>query len=140
MTRSFGYGALVLLAMAAAALGSGCKNRSNRPGDTLTCTPGESLTIGCTGSVGNACEGDPVMDACDGTVLPSNCVDSNAIAMNDDSIPGSNLCPLVHTTCPLSGRITVSVHGFGTRSFACYWDIVHGGGRTTDAGTGGGGG
>lgn len=139
MTRSR---ALLILALVAAALGTGCKNRSNRPGDTLTCTPGESLTIGCNGTVGNACQGDPVMNACDGTVAPADCMDGNAIAHNDDSSPGSNLCPRVDTTCPASGRITVSVHGFGNATFACYWDIVHGGGAPppNDAGTGGGGG
>lgn len=106
-------------------LGAGCKNRSNRPGDTLTCTPGETLLIGCTSSVGNRCQGDPVIDVCDGTIPPANCTSTNALASNDDS---DGLCPQVNTVCPTSGRVTAQIHGYSSSSYQCYWDIVHGGG------------
>jgi len=114
----------------------GCKNRSNRPGDTLTCTPGEALSIGCTGAVGSTCEGDPEMRACDGTVTPSACAGASVLAQNDDYLPGTTLCPLVETTCPTSGRITIAVDGHNGAAFACYWDVMHGA-PTHDAGPGG---
>ncbi len=120
------------------ALAPGCKNRHNRPGDTLTCTPGESLSIGCTGAVGSTCDGDPVLDACDGSIPPSACNDASSFAMNDDA---SGRCPLVQTNCPSSGRITIQTHPYSTGTYQCYWDLVHGGGATPpDGGFGGGGG
>lgn len=120
---------------AVAVIAVGCKNRTDRPGDTLTCTPGESLRIGCTGAVGSVCGGNPVMDVCDGSVVPSECTDANATAMNDDTV---GTCPEVDTVCPAIGRVTVSVHGAMGAAYSCYWDIQHQGG-SSDAGSGGGG-
>lgn len=113
----------------------GCKNRSDRPGDTLTCTPGESLSIGCSGTVGSVCGGDPAMDACDGSIVPSACDDASALASNDDAV---GRCPVVETTCPAIGRITISVHGSMGAAYECYWDIQHHGGTGSDAGLAGG--
>ena len=127
---------LILFALAAAS----CKNRSNRISDTLSCTAGEPLVIGCTGSVGSACSGNPTMDACDGSVLPNACTDANALAFDDDY--GGTLCPELTTTCPVGGRITVAVRGSSAggaaADFGCYWDIAHGT-APLDAATGGGG-
>jgi hypothetical protein len=131
MTRPL---SIALLAVGALSMGAGCKNRTNRPGDTLACAPGEALTVGCTAGVGSMCSGDPVMDACDGTIAPSMCTDTTAFAMDDDS--GADLCPVLQTTCPASGRITISVHGFRDGAYQCYWDIVHGGGSTDAGGRG----
>jgi hypothetical protein len=133
MTRSLLLVGLTLVAV----LASGCKNRTNRSGDTLACAPGEALSIGCTGTVGSTCQGDPVMNACDGSIAPDACTDSNSFAHNDDSAtPGATLCPLITTTCPTSGRITISTRPFGSSTYQCYWDIVHGGGSTDAGGRG----
>ncbi len=129
--------AFAIVVLAVVALSFGCKNRSNRPGDTLTCTPGESLAIGCTGTVGSVCSGDPEMRACDGSVAPSACSGASVIAQNDDAEPGVTSCPLVETTCPASGRITVAIDGAMGADFACYWDIAHGNDTHADGGLGG---
>jgi hypothetical protein len=133
MTRSL----LLLLLTVLAVFATGCKNRTNRTGDTLACAPGEALSIGCDGVVGSVCQGDPVMNACDGSIVPDACTDTNAFAHNDDShASGASLCPQIDTTCPASGRITISTRPFGSSSFQCYWDIVHGGGSTDAGGRG----
>ena len=48
----------------------------------LLCKPylilGETVTIGCTHDVGTPCQGDPVLDVCEGTVAPSACTSVTA--------------------------------------------------------------
>jgi hypothetical protein len=110
-------------ALAVVALG-GCKNRTNRIPDTLPCTAGETVTIGCTHDVGTPCQGDPVLDVCEGTVAPGACTSANAIAHNDDF---DGLCPEVTATCSANGRITIAPSGFMGRAFDCYYDLRHGG-------------
>ena len=117
---------LLAIAFGAVLLAGGCKNRSHRVGDTLTCTPGESLTIGCDGTLGYHCSGDPVLMACDGAIPPNNCTSSTQFASDDDG--GDGVCPLLRTACPASGRITIQHRPYSTgSSYQCYWDILHGG-------------
>jgi hypothetical protein len=126
------------LLLAALAILASCKNRSNRISDTLACTPGETLVIGCTSNVGSPCTGDPAIWACDGTISPADCgATAGALAGNNDF---EGLCPQVTVACPMDGRITVTVRGYtppgGTPAdFGCYWDISHG--APIDAGGGG---
>lgn len=112
--------ALVLLAL----VSPGCRSR-DRGADTVACTPGESVVVGCTHAVGSPCSGDPALSVCDGTIAPRDCSSSNAIATNDDS---DGLCPQVTTTCPASGRVSVAPRGVSGGNYACAWDVVQGGG------------
>ncbi|MFO0685456.1 MAG: hypothetical protein U0234_25580 [Sandaracinus sp.] len=111
----------------------GCKNRHLRIDDTLTCTAGEGLTIACTGEVGSACEGDPVLSVCDGNVSIHDCNASVALATNDDATPATR-CPSVSVVCPASGRATVITRAATGSEYGCYWDIRHGT-SLPDAGT-----
>lgn len=127
LARTLALGALALVIL------GGCKNRTNRIPDTLPCTAGETVTIGCTHDVGTPCQGDPVIDVCEGTVAPSACTSTNAIAHSDDF---DGLCPEVTATCPASGRITITPSGSMGRAFDCYYDLRHGGAPPpSDAGT-----
>lgn len=113
------------LALLAAFAGPGCKNRTDRIPDTLTCTAGESLLVGCTSRVGSPCSGDPAIDVCDGTVVPSACDATTRIATADD-VDGA--CPELVVTCPASGRVTIVPRpATPGGASACYWDVHHGG-------------
>lgn len=84
--------------------------RSTAPG-LGTCTPGASVTVGCSAGCGlGTCTGDTVMRVCDGSHDPT-CTSRWTIASNDDSgCPGSgrcsgagDCCSQVTFTCPISG-------------------------------------
>jgi hypothetical protein len=88
---------------------------------TYTCTPGSTVTFGCTGGSdagacgfsGGACVGDPVTRICAGTtttgctfsarVLPQN-TGLNGVTADDDAC---GLCPWVSIACPSVGSVTV---------------------------------
>jgi hypothetical protein len=127
-----------VVALAALALLFGCKNRTNRISDTLACTAGETLVVGCTSNVGTPCTGNPAMWACDGTISPNDCGATGAALAGNDDFDG--LCPQLTVTCPADGRITITVRGSTPpggmpADFGCYWDIAHG--APMDAGGGG---
>jgi hypothetical protein len=84
--------------------------RSSDPG-VGTCTPGASVTLGCSTGCGlGSCTGDTVLRVCDGSHDPT-CTAREAIAQNDDSgCPGTgrcgssgDCCSQVTFTCPASG-------------------------------------
>lgn len=95
-----------------------------------TCTPGEALMIGCNGTVGPTCTGDPTLTVCDASLVPAaeSCARDGAgfLAFNDDS---GGLCPSVAVTCPASGRIAVDANPFGSgsTSWSCPYVVVPGG-------------
>lgn len=107
---------------------SGCP-RSQR-GSVETCTPGESLLIGCDGTQsGPTCTGDPTLTICDASIVavPENCTRSGSyLAYSDDE--GSGLCPLLTTVCPTSGRISINPDPFGrsSTSWSCAYVVDHG--------------
>jgi hypothetical protein len=88
---------------------------------TYTCTPGATVTFGCTGGAdagacgfsGGACAGDPVTRVCAGTtttgctfatrLLPQN-TGVNGVTADDDAC---GLCPWVRIACPSAGSVTV---------------------------------
>jgi hypothetical protein len=88
---------------------------------TYTCTPGATVTFGCTGGAdagtcgfsGGACVGDPVTRVCAGTtttgctfttrVLPQN-TGLGGVTADDDAC---GLCPWVRIACPSAGSVTV---------------------------------
>jgi hypothetical protein len=98
---------------------------SDRPAETLSCTPGAMLAAGCDGTVGSLCRGDPTIRVCEGSLTPAACIAGMALVQDDDG-GATGLCPLGRFTCPPSGRITVVPQGFGMRPPAdwdCLWDI-----------------
>ncbi|MFO0624223.1 MAG: hypothetical protein U0325_01285 [Polyangiales bacterium] len=88
---------------------------------TYTCTPGSTVTFGCTGGsdagvcgfTGGACAGDPVLRICAGTtttgctfagrVTPQN-AGVGTVTADDDAC---GLCPWVRIACPSAGSVTV---------------------------------
>ncbi len=117
--RTLGLAVVTLLALL------GCKNRHLRIDDTLVCTPGEGLTVGCTGEVGLVCEGDPTLSVCDGAISIHDCNPSVALATNDDA-SDTTRCPSVSVTCPTSGRATIITRAASGSEYGCYWDVRHG--------------
>lgn len=119
--RHFSLLGLLLLSLGAA----GCRNQV---GSVETCTPGDLLDIGCEGSVGLRCTGDPTLTICDAslTSVPENCGRTAAgyLAFDDDG--GDGLCPLVRgVTCPASGRISINPNPFsaGSVSWSCSYSV-----------------
>ena len=96
-------------------LGADCLWRS---GGTFSCTPGSTVTVGCTGGAptdGGACvaslgtcAGDPMIRACAGS---GACSAGGALAAlattgySPDDACGT--CPVAQYTCPSSGSMTV---------------------------------
>lgn len=108
-----------------------------RLAQTYTCTPGSTVTLGCTGGFGDAgtcgfnggtCSGDPVLRVCPGNtstgcaytgrIQPSNPGRGSAEA--DDDACG--FCPWVRVTCPAAGSISVFTRAYdvsGARPASC---------------------
>lgn len=85
-------------------------NRASDP-SLGTCTPGASVTLGCSSGCGlGMCTGDTILRVCEGSHDP-DCNAPVAIAQNDDSgCPGTgrcgttgDCCSQVTFTCPTSG-------------------------------------
>ena len=89
-----------------------------------TCTPGASVTVGCSAACGlGACTNDTILRVCDGTHAAS-CTAPYAIAMNDDSgcgggaCTGGDCCSQVTFTCPASGTYAAFWAPFSSRNAA----------------------
>lgn len=125
--RSVHFGLVLSLALLGA-LASGCRNQR---GSIASCTPGESLVIGCDDTVGVTCSGDPTLTICDGAIIsvPENCTrgGSGFLAFSDDE--GSGFCPLLTTICPSSGSIAINPDPFGRSSttWSCTYAVIRGG-------------
>jgi hypothetical protein len=77
-------------------------------GGTFTCTPGQSVSVGCGASCGlGSCTGDTMIRVCDADSpdggVASACLEADAIGENDDC-SGSSTCSKVTFTCPASGH------------------------------------
>ena len=78
------------------------------------CTPGESVTLGCSASCGyGSCTGDPILLVCESR-LAESCTSASALASNDASgcgagecAGGRDCCPSATFTCPETGSYTV---------------------------------
>lgn len=96
----------------------------------VDCTPGEALMVGCNGSVGPMCTGDPTLTVCDASLVADaeSCARDGAgfLAYNDDS---GGLCPSVAVMCPASGRIAIDANPFsaGSTSWSCAFAVVRAG-------------
>jgi hypothetical protein len=93
--------------------------RATAPG-VGTCTPGSSVTLGCSAGCGlGTCTGDTVLRVCDGSHDPT-CTSRWVLAQNDDSTcPGSarcgtmgDCCSEVTFTCPASGTYAAFWGGY----------------------------
>lgn len=95
---------------------------------TETCTPGESLVVGCDSTVGTLCTGDPTIAVCDATIVtdPESCLRSGTSTLFDDDDSGDDLCPRATGTCPASGRIAVNANAFGGGAFECRYAVMRG--------------
>lgn len=109
-------------------LASGCyaTHRIGDPSADTRCEPTEALLIGCTGTVGTRCTGDPTITVCDGRVAREACSRDRAdtLGFNDDA---DGLCPQLSVVCPASGSVTVNVQPFGGSPFTCTFAVRHGG-------------
>jgi hypothetical protein len=91
----------------------------------FTCTPGQSVTVGCSAQCGHGqCTGDTIMRVCDATVGP-DCSTRWQIAVNDDSGcgdgscgRGGDCCSRVAFQCPPSGTYAVFTGAYDTRDDA----------------------
>lgn len=80
-------------------------------GDTIACTPGATVDVGCSGACGlGSCTGDPMMRICDGARPDGNCSYPGALALSDD-FGGQCPCEL-GVVCPESGELEVYVAPF----------------------------
>lgn len=93
---------------------------------TYTCTPGSTLTFGCTGGTdagacgfsGGTCTGDPLMRICAGNTA-TGCVYAariqpqnpglNGVTADDD---GCGFCPWVRIACPAEGAVSVFARAY----------------------------
>lgn len=100
--------------------------RSSDPG-VGTCTPGASVTVGCSAACGlGSCSGDTVLRVCDTSHDPT-CTARQALATNDDSgcpttsgrCRRGDCCSQVTFTCPASG------------TYAAFWGAYDSGGTAT---------
>jgi len=103
-----------------------------RYGTSYTCTPGTTVTIGCTGTTAadaavcssrlGSCSGDPMIRACAGSNACSNpgrlAPLAGITSSPEDDTCGT--CPLALYTCPRAGQITVYVRSYNTNGvFTC---------------------
>ena len=96
---------------------------------TYDCIAGQPIAASCgCMQLGAPCGGDPTLTLCDGAA--STCTRDSSLVYNDDSCGN---CPLVQTTCPSSGRITVRAAPFSSASadYACDYAIVDANGPLT---------
>jgi hypothetical protein len=89
-----------------------------------TCTPGETITLGCSAECGyGSCTGDTVMLVCE-TAVGVNCTSAIAIAENDDSgcgtgsCSGGDCCSAASFVCPTTGTYTVWTGPYDTADTA----------------------
>jgi len=75
---------------------------------SIACTPGAAVSIGCGCTSGGTCNGDPVLRVCDGD---GACTQATALASIDDSC---GLCPQADFVCPASGTYTVLTGAYGS--------------------------
>lgn len=119
--------ALILAALVA--LAAGCVQ--TRDPETIACSPGERVLVGCGACGVGACAGDPVLRVCDGDLAdPRACADSIGLLGESDDACGS-LCPALTITCPPGGRIAVVHRSFRGGAYECGWDVRPG---SADAG------
>jgi len=92
-----------------------------------TCTPGASVTLGCSAGCGlGTCTGDTVLRVCDGAHDPT-CTARWAIASNDDSTcPGTQRCGTTGDCC---SETTFTCPASGT--YAAFWAPFTGGQAAT---------
>ena len=99
---------------------------------SMSCTPGTTLTFGCTGGAdagacgfsGGTCVGDPILRVCPGLnvtgcayadrVMPMNPGVSGVTADDD----GCGLCPWVRVACPSAGAITIFTRAYNLANSA----------------------
>lgn len=110
---------------------------STRDDETVTCTPGTNLLIGCDGVDLGSCDGDPVLRVCNGTLDPAMCrAATDGFAEADDDV---GRCPRLVVECPSSGVVTVTTRSFvRMEGYVCDWRVADFTGtpppRPTDAG------
>ena len=131
------HGLLPVAVIAVAALAGGCK--PNRGAETVDCTPGASIWIGCNQACElGTCSGDPWLRICDGDTAIGDCDDDALIAENDDSTEICfSTCPTVQMVCPPSGHVTVTIRSYSGMStaYSCDWRVEERAPRTLrDAG------
>ena len=114
------------LPFAIALLVAGCRANLGAPA-VEACEPGEVLVIGCAEGCGiGACEGDPVLRICDGSLGVSACgrAEGGMDYVEVDDTDCGRLCPRIRVTCPVSGSVVVSHRGLGSR-YVCDWEVEH---------------
>ncbi len=116
-------GWIVLWSVAQVLAVAGCRSSNGRPGETIACTPGASLTVGCGCADLGSCTGDPVLVVCPGAIDPGACAaEPSGSSRADDSC---GRCPSLGVTCPAAGAITVAHHDYGGDGdrYRCDWDV-----------------
>jgi hypothetical protein len=96
-------------------------------GRILSCTPGQTLWVGCDSTVGLPCMGDPTISVCAGPLDPASCSSSSPmpplLAYDDDG--GDGLCPRATITCPASGSLAVQARPYGSSTtWVCDFGIA----------------
>ncbi len=126
---------LTCVALSTLVVLGGCRNRGGRDPGTVSCRPGAQILVACKSECGvGACDGDPVIDVCDGISSVGACSEGvGRIGTDDDDsanvCSSGGLCPAIVVTCPSSGSLTVVPRAFSaSRSFTCAWDIAERGG------------
>jgi hypothetical protein len=78
---------------------------------TVACTPGSTVDVGCAGACGlGSCTGDPMLRVCDADRPDGNCSYPGAIGLSDD-FGGQCPCKL-GILCPDSGSLAVYTASF----------------------------
>lgn len=97
---------------------------AERAADTVSCSPGATLVVGCNQACGlGSCAGDPSLRVCDGDTPTAACTEgTRLIEVDDTPAPCASSCPVAVLTCPASGRITVVPITLSSIS-ACDWGV-----------------
>lgn len=95
-----------------------------RGAETVFCTPGVLVDVGC-GTLGlGSCSGDPILTVCDGDFVHElDCGESGfaQLERNDDF---AGRCPGLDVICPASGLLAVRPTAFGSSDAVCFWEAA----------------
>lgn len=102
-----------------------------RAGETISCTAGAPVEVGCSLACGvGECDGNASLRVCDGTVPVADCVMGSTVVLRETSSSSGcdTRCPQFVVTCPPSGSLTVvprnTSFGGGSDDYWCEWQAV----------------
>lgn len=102
-------------------------NLRGRGAETVACTPGALVEVGC-GALGlGSCSGDPILTVCDGDIVHElDCGESgfSQLARNDDFNFSQDRCPGLDVVCPASGLLAIRPTAFGGSDAVCNWEAA----------------